>query len=207
LLNVRNSGLLGVVGPLLMVVGLTTVTLAQKSFLADELWSPVRRNGVEWPSILLLSPDGEWVAGLLVVFAVTGVCFTLPFVRSSHRLQKIGGVLWASASVGIALEAVRPDRVGAVSWEGEVHNDVFPLITLAALACLACFAAAQDDPVDGSRGCRTVARASLPIAVAGIVLTNVDPVAQLGRYVLFASLLTWQVVAALSLVRWRGGDL
>lgn len=172
----------------MLPVSLVVASVYQADFLVSEGWRPIARNPVQWPSIMLLGPGG-WALG--VVFVVAGALMVFfGFGWWSATLSVADRWVVGSAVVmGLALAgvAIPPDLGPARA----IHDAVYPLIPLSWLV----FALAHLRSVRGDRGWVTLRKVGVfvvvPLFVLSWLATSIDPIAQLARYLLFATQLVW----------------
>jgi hypothetical protein len=122
--------------------------------------------------------------GLVFATTLVGLVPTVP--------AKVGAALTGLASFGVVLMAFEPDHPQSVkrSWHDAIHDGVYPVIPVASLAA----AVALAWGLRGRSCWRVPAHVSASVfivALAAVGLTAIDAIAQLARYLLFASLLVW----------------
>lgn len=186
----------GIIGPLIWVIGVLVATLAERRYLRSSGLSAVHRTPVEWPSILLLSSSG-WLVSTL--FVLTGL-LALGFAAALYKVTAIPRSATAAVAVlgvAVAVVAIPPDAANASrSLHGHVHDWTYPLIPLAALACQLRLALLRQSATPLKR-LWIISAAAAAVTVVALVVTNVDAVAQLARYVLFAAIAVWLGIFAL----------
>ncbi len=192
----------GVLAPPLLVAALVVATVAEWSFLRSIGWSALERSAVEWPSVLALGRVGWLVVAVFVVCGALGLAFAVVLAcELPTRAARVGAGLLGLVSSALIVVAFKADRPGAAStWHGRVHNDVYPLIPSASVAAATLLAYGLWH-VSAWRGQARLALATLLVIVPALVLTNMSPVAQLARYVLFGALLLWLEGLAVALFR------
>lgn len=179
----------GIIGPLVWCAGVLTATVLERGYLRSVDWSPVHRSEVEWPSILMLGPNGWLVSVLFVVCGAFGVVFAAALLRTRKTPR------WVAVGVGLialtlAIVAVPPDAPGTVqvSWHDRVHNWAYPIIPILSLLCMLRLAVAR--PRRSYRLFVTLTTA------AALGASTFDAIAQIARYVLFTSIVVWLVALA-----------
>jgi hypothetical protein len=186
------------------------VTVHERSFLRSSGWDAVKRSAVEWPSLLALG-DLDWlVATTFIVCGVLGIAFAIAFYRSaSSVVGKTCSALLAVMSGALALEAFRADspvRTQGESWHASIHNAVYPAIPVSAVGALVSIAIGGRRERFATGTFRLATTALLALMIAGIALTWIASVAQLGRYVFFGALLAWYELLAITLLHTKPSD-
>lgn len=192
----------GVGAPCLLAVVFVVLTLVQRSFLERGGWSALHRSAVEWPSVLELGPQGWVMQAALVVSGALGVIFGVcAFRMYRFRALRVAAALLVLMSCAVAAMAFPPDSPGArtQSWHDAAHNGIYPVIPLTAL-CAALVLGVSLRPA-GARLAIWASRVFVVVAVVALLVSMVDAVAQLTRFVLFGALLAWFVVIAFPLKR------
>jgi Protein of unknown function (DUF998) len=182
---------------------LLVLSFTERDYLRAIGWSPVRRTRTEWPSVLALGPHG-WV--LTAVFAAAGA-LAMPvgwwlLISSRQHVLDIGSILFIVVGAGVMGVAFPADPPTAVkeSWHAHIHNLAYPVLVVAAISSAALFSFARSDERDW-RGLRTASRLVLPVLLAGVLISSLDSIAELGRYVLIGGLLVWAYTTARVAVR------
>jgi Protein of unknown function (DUF998) len=172
---------------------LLVLSLSERDYLRAIGWSPVRRTGTEWPSVLALGPHG-WV--LSIAFVAAGAS-AVPvgwwlLTTAQRRLLHVGSILFIVMGAGVMAVAFSadPPTASGESWHAHVHNLAYPMLIVAALSSAALFSFARSDETDW-HGLRKASRLVLPVFLAGVLISSFDAVAELGRYVLIGGLLVW----------------
>jgi hypothetical protein len=190
----------GLVGPPVFALSTVALTISEWTFLRDSGWSAVRRTAVEWPSLLALGPQGYLLVTTFFVCGLLGLAFAAAFtLTATAGYERLVGGLLAVLAFAALLEAAKPDApdtTGVASWHDRVHNSAYPLIPLTALTAAAIIAAR-------ARSASSVRVSRLTVAVMSLALaaTFVAAIAQLARYLFFATLLCW--LEALAIELWR----
>jgi hypothetical membrane protein len=194
----RNAALAGMIGPVMFVVIVIVLTVAQYGFMRELGWHPTGSSGVPWPSGLALGPYG-WLQvlnfilfGLLVIALAVGL-----HRRVSGRAAKIGTGLLMLAGVALVLLGFKTDpnllSTGPQTLSGWIHGLAFLLLTLSLL--LTCFLMGwglRKDPLWRSYGWY-----SLATGMAFVVGSFIP--GQIGAYVFLGVILVWVFVTALRL--------
>jgi Protein of unknown function (DUF998) len=108
---------MGVVGPLVFLVGVILVSWSERDFMAELGWD-------QWPSGTALGPHG-WAT--VLVFLLTGACqiifgWVLFAQAGESWVRKIGASLLVLSSLGLAVLAFKTDAEGAEqTWHGLFH--------------------------------------------------------------------------------------
>ena len=112
-----RGALLGVVGPLLFLIGVTLVSWSERSFMAELGWE-------HWPSGTALGPHG-WAT--VLVFLLTGLCqmmfaLTLLWQAGRSRVRKLGAGLLAVSGLGMSMLAFKTNYPDSdVNWHASIH--------------------------------------------------------------------------------------
>lgn len=196
----RLGGYAGILAPPLIGITLVALTLAERGFLRQAGWSPIKRTPVEWPSVLLLSHVG-WVEAVTFVAAgLMTVALAGALVRvAPTRTARLGGGLLVLGGVSLCFVASTPDRVGETTWSGQLHDGAYVVLVVSALAAASLLAVGLRRPRPWRRLSRVSVLAVGAIAVTAAI-TNVDAIAQFGRYFLLGSMLLWLELVAISVV-------
>lgn len=108
---------LGVLGPLVFLVGVILVSWSERDFMAELGWD-------QWPSGTALGPHG-WAT--VLVFLLTGACqiafgWALLAQTGESRVRKLGAGLLVLSGLGMAVLAFKTDAEGAEqTWHGLLH--------------------------------------------------------------------------------------
>lgn len=189
----------GVLCGLIIIAGLPAVTWASRAWLAASGWTPVVRNRIQWPSVMLLGPYGPLMAAVLLTSAAAGAFF-VPRLRVvvSHRL----GLALAVALACLAMVAVPPVDAPAAFPLVHVHNAAYLGLLAAWWVCVGvCWSEAGDAP-SRQAGRLLAVLCAVPV-LAGLVLALVPAAGQLARYLVLFPMAAW-----ISGVAWltRGAD-
>jgi hypothetical protein len=117
----RRGALLGVIGPLVFLVGVVVVSWSERDFMAELGWE-------HWPSGTALGPHG-WA--MVLVFLATGLCqmaFALALLGEAGRsvVRKLGASLLLLSGFGMATLAFKTDRPDAeTTWHGFIHGAAY----------------------------------------------------------------------------------
>jgi hypothetical protein len=182
-----------------LAAGILLATVLERAYLRSIHWSAVRRSNVEWPSVLMLGHRGWLVSALFVACGLLGILFSVALLqlRLLHSRDIAAGV----ALIGLALcvVAVPPDPPGSsdTSWHDHVHNWTYPVIPAVAILLQLRLALLHRSWQPETRMVVRLSRRLLPVTVAALAASNIDAVAQLARYFLFASIVSWLVGVAL----------
>ena len=115
--HARRLTPLGVLGPLVFLVGVIVVSWSERDFMAELGWH-------QWPSGTALGPNG-WVT--VLTFLLTGFCmssFGLALLAQAgeSRVRKLGAGLLTLSGLGMAFSRSRPTQKGAAqTWHSRVH--------------------------------------------------------------------------------------
>ena len=112
-----RGALLGVVGPLLFLVGVALVSWSERDFMAELGWE-------HWPSGTALGPHG-WAT--VLVFLLTGLCqmmfaLTLLWQAGRSTVRKLGAGLLAVSGFGMSMLAFKTNHPDSdVNWHASIH--------------------------------------------------------------------------------------
>ncbi|WP_425440113.1 DUF998 domain-containing protein [Propionicimonas paludicola] len=174
----------------MMVGSLSLMTWRQREFLSGLGWSPTHRNPIQWPSILLLGPDG-WIVGLTFVTCGLLVILFSAFVFRSDRgrLIRAASIMLGATGVVLTLLAIPPVPRAAVQW-ASLHDLIYPLLPLAWIASAVLLSLG----IGSNETWRTVRNVSVALLVMflfSLLLTGVPQIAQLARNFAFGAQLAW----------------
>ena len=174
---------------------LMLLTVFQRDFLKSASWTPVARNPVQWPSLMLLGPGG-WLLAIAFVFAGLIIAsMGVRVTRHSKGRARVAGLVLALVGVAVCLESLPPGPVGPVK---ALHDVVYPVIPagwfMAAILLLG-----HDDSLRTWRALSRVAVALLIAFAAGLWGTTQDSIAQFSRYVVFLVEFVWLFLLARAL--------
>jgi len=201
---IRLGLLAGLLAPLLLSALLIGLTLAERDYLESVRWSPVRRNQIEWPSLLASGHWGWFETATLPVCAGLAGLFALSLYRlRSDVWERLGAILLMIMSLSLGLVAFPADRPGAgeTSWHAQIHNAAYPAIPAAAV--LASVVLARGWSLTGARVQALISAVTALVAVVSLAASLADAVAQASRYFLFGAILAWFEVVAVSTMRER----
>lgn len=193
----------GLLCPPFFAGAMVYLTLAQTSFLESSGWSPMRRNKVEWPSILTLGPKGWYAVATIGACGVLGGMFAMALhaIAQTKALRLTGGLMFLMAC-GVCLVAFRPDPVnttGPASWHDTIHNAAYPAIVLLSIGAM-CTAWVGARTLQRWRVVTYLSIGALAISLPALILAAAEPVAQFARYGFFGPLLVWLEGLALTAV-------
>ena len=138
---VMAAALAGMLGSVLFLSVLLTLTALQYDFMRGIGWHPLADPAGAWPSGLALGPYGGLqdatfvVSGLLLALFSVG----LSIGTTDERNSPLGPALLFMAGIAMSLMAFETDpiyRVGPRSLHGLIHDAAFVLFILALLAAL-----------------------------------------------------------------------
>ena len=170
------------------------LTFIQREFLASRHWTPVGRNPVQWPSVMLLGPAG-WILGAsLVIAAAVLMLAGFYLVTWQSTAVRIAGASLALVGAAVALQAI-PPADGTQSGLKWLHDAAYPLIPVGWLIAAILLTVTWWSVPEG----RLLARGTLvliPLFVVAVLGVMHDSVAQASRYGIFLIELIWfQLVA------------
>lgn len=131
--HLRLTVIAGIVGPFLLGIVITTLTIVQRDFMTSIGW---RLNApLDWPSGLALGPYG-WImtatfllSGLMMIVFASGLRLRLPRVR----LAAIASWLLVATGYGL-IGLISPTdktlRTTPATWHGRLHDSSFVIIGL-----------------------------------------------------------------------------
>lgn len=188
----------GRVAPVCLALVILGLTLGEMSYLREVGWSPIHRTRTEWPSLLELGPGGWLLTASFVLAGLFGVVVGRAlWQRATRQALRAASVLFVATSCALILVAFSPDqsRSRGHSWHAEVHNLAYLVLLFAGLTSAALFALT---PAAGraERRLRLASMVALPVLGVGVAVTNLDSVAQLGRYLIIGGLIGWAQIAA-----------
>ena len=153
--------------------------------------------------MLVLGPHG-WV--MTVAFVAAGA-LVVPVglwlaMTASERIPYAGSILLTvmGASVTAVGFSADPLTASRESWHAHIHNVAYPVLVVAAISSATLFSFARSDQGEWRR-LRTASRLVLPVFLAGVLISSLDTIAELGRYVLIGGLLVWGHTTARVAVR------
>jgi hypothetical protein len=131
--KIRLAAWAGIIGPLLLGIVITTLTIVEWDFMTSIGWN--LRVPLDWPSGLALGPYG-WVmtltfaiSGILIMIFAAGLRYSLP----PGRMTTISIWLLALAGVGM-IGLISPTdktiRTTPKTWHGILHDSSFVVIGL-----------------------------------------------------------------------------
>lgn len=131
--HLRLAVIAGIVGPLLLGIVITTLTIAQRDFMTSIGW---RLDApLDWPSGLALGPYG-WImtatfllSGLMMIVFASGLRLRLP------RLKLAIVATWMLVATGYGLIGLisptdKTLRSTPATWHGRLHDSSFVIIGL-----------------------------------------------------------------------------
>ena len=135
---------LGMLGPALFGVIVTTLTILKYDFLLSLGWHPVNAPTFDWPSGLSLGDQG-WImtatfilSGLMMTVFASGLRLSLPRTRvtfySSLTLSLAGLAL-----AGLAFTTDPTIRSTPATWHGRLHDISFVLLGIALMPAMVLF--------------------------------------------------------------------
>jgi hypothetical protein len=102
----RLGALSGLALPALVSLTLAVLTFIERGFLHDYRWSPIRRNRVEWPSLLELSDRGWLAIALFIAAGGLGLVFAASLWHTADdRGTRAAAFLIGLMSLAVMLEA------------------------------------------------------------------------------------------------------
>lgn len=115
--DLKQVAPLGVIGPLIFLIGVILVSWSERDFMAELGWD-------QWPSGTALGPNG-WAT--VLTFFLTGLCmlgFGLALLAQAgeSRVRKLGASLLTLSGLGMALLSFKTDAEGTDgTWHGQLH--------------------------------------------------------------------------------------
>jgi hypothetical protein len=112
-----RGALIGVIGPLVFLVGVVLVSWSERDFMAELGWD-------NWPSGTALGPNG-WAT--VLVFLLTGLCqmaFALSLLAQAGKsaVRKLGAGLLLVSGFGMAMLAFKTNHPDSdVTWHAAIH--------------------------------------------------------------------------------------
>lgn len=117
LLPLNRLALLGILGPLIFLVGVILVSWSERDFMVELGWD-------QWPSGTALGPNG-WAT--VLTFFLTGACMTafgagLLVRAGTSWVRRIGASLLIVSGLGMAVLSFKTDAEGTEqTWHGLLH--------------------------------------------------------------------------------------
>jgi hypothetical protein len=132
---IRRAARLGLIGPVLFGLVLTTLTILKYDFLLSLGWHPIDDPTFDWPSGLALGDFG-WImtaafilSGLMMAVFASGLRLSLP--RSSLSLISTLALTCAGlALAGLAFTTDPTLQTTTRTWHGRLHDLSFVLLGL-----------------------------------------------------------------------------
>lgn len=185
---------------MLLIVGLFVLTAVQWKWLNDQGWSPIGRNPVQWPSVLLLGGLGCFASALILTAALALAALSLALWRAPSRPLSLG---FGGMAIALSLVAIPPsdgDVFLGLSLHQMHDTGYLGLLILWTLCCT--LVATRRSSLQS-----WCARLALLGLVTGTALTLVDEVASLGRYLVLLSVIGWVSVFSGAVGRERNSNV
>lgn len=191
----------GYVGAGLLASTMIVLTVWRYDGLIADGWSPMKRNLVQWPSVMLLSEGGGLLASGMVLagvlIALMGIFVAL---RTGVWSDRVASVFVAMSGYALALLS-DPPAAGGVGAERTMHDDVY-LALLGFCAIAAAFVAWGLCYREERHLWRWVLFGFLVLGIGlGVLVDAADGISQLARTALIMLLFVW--VAAFSFFQSR----
>lgn len=187
----------GIFAPWMMMGSLAAMTWHQLGFLREERWSPLHRNPIQWPSLLLLGPDG-WIVGLsFVICGLLIVSFSAFVFRSGlGRMIQAASIMLGASGLVLAIVAIPPVPQAAVQ-SVSLHDLIYPLLPLTwvASAVLVSLGLKSRETWRTAHDASVVA---LLTFLTFLLLTNIPEISQLARCFAFGVQLVWLAIFSLA---------
>lgn len=129
----RIAFISGLVGPVLFVIVVTTLTILKYDFLLSLGWNPLYAPTLDWPSGLALGDYG-WImtltfllSGCMMFLFASGLRLSLfpsGLTRASTLTLSLAGI----ALAGLGFTTDRTIRSTSASWHGQLHDLSFVLL-------------------------------------------------------------------------------
>jgi hypothetical protein len=192
-------------GPILFVAVVITLTILKYDFLRDLGWHPINDPTFDWPSGLALGRYGIVmtltfiVSGGLIAFLASRLYLDL-LTSSRRRLRpaaasKTGSILLAFAGIAMACLSFTTDptiRDTPATWHGQLHDLSFVILGLTLMPSMLILGKAfRDDPHWGNLSLYTWLTAAL--ALPTFFLKGA------AFYVFLFAILVWMEVVAIRL--------
>jgi hypothetical protein len=194
----RNAALAGMIGPVIFVVIVIALTVAQYGFMRGLGWHPIESSGVPWPSGLALGPYGWLQVINFILFGLLVMAFAFGLHRRvSGKSAKIGTGLLMLAGVALVFLGFKTDpellSTGPRTLSGWIHGLAFVLLTLSLLLTFFLMGwGLRKDPLWRSYGLYSLATGV--VFVVGSFIPG-----KIGTYVFLSVILVWMFVMALRL--------
>jgi hypothetical protein len=130
---IKLAARVGLIGPILFTLVVTTLTLIKYDFLLSLGWHPINDPTFDWPSGLALGDYG-WIAtamfilsGLMMTIFASGLRLSLPHSRVTF-LSTLALSLAGLAIAGLAFTTDPTIRSTPATWHGRLHDLSFVLL-------------------------------------------------------------------------------
>ena len=127
---IKFAAFTGMIGPLLFVIVVTGLTIAESDFMRSLGWDPFR-TVLDWPSGLALGPYG-WlmraaflVSGAMLIFFAYGLQLALK-EKPGTTLMMFAGL----AMTGLVFNTDPTIRSTPATWHGVLHDAFFAVLGL-----------------------------------------------------------------------------
>lgn len=132
---IKLAARVGLIGPVLFGLIVTTLTILRYDFLLSLGWHPIKDPTFDWPSGLSLGDFG-WImtatfilSGLMMAIFASGLYLSLP--RSPlTRIASLALTLAGLALAGLAFTTDPTIRSTPATWHGRLHDLSFVLLGL-----------------------------------------------------------------------------
>jgi hypothetical protein len=141
---IRLAARLGIIGPILFGVIVTSLTILKYDFLLSLGWHPLNAPTFDWPSGLALGDYG-WImttifilCGFMMTIFASGLRLSLP----PSRIAFISSLALSLAGVALAGLAFTTDptiRSTPATWHGRLHDLSFVMLGLTLMPAMILF--------------------------------------------------------------------
>jgi len=132
---IRLAALVGIIGPALFGIVVSSLTILNYDFLLSLGWHPLKSPTLDWPSGLSLGAHG-WImtatfilSGLMMTIFASGLRLSLPRTRVSFT-SSLTLSLAGLALAGLAFTTDPTIRSTPATWHGRLHDLSFVMFGL-----------------------------------------------------------------------------
>lgn len=131
----RLSLLAGFIGPLILGIGITSLSFLEYEFMRSLRWHPIDAPYVDWPSGLALGPYGAWMTATFVVCGLCLIMFArvLGQVIGDARAGRVGAGLLVLAGIAMLALSSPTDPTygpGPATITGRIHDSAYVVLAL-----------------------------------------------------------------------------
>ncbi|MDZ4720382.1 MAG: DUF998 domain-containing protein [Roseiflexaceae bacterium] len=144
--------LAGILGPLILGIAITSLSILQYDFMRSLRWHPLDAPTTDWPSGLALGPYGAWMTLTFIVCGILLIVFARALAQTlrASRTGRIGAQLLVLAGIAmIALSSPTDPTYGAgpATITGRIHDAAYVVLALSLLPAMLYLAGSfRNDP-------------------------------------------------------------